>query len=344
MTWTACIRRCIALLCFDAAVIGATAMGSEANGGGQSFADKLFEASLPYAYQSLHGRFISDMADGILPRSAFTHYLSQDNLYLSKYARVFAILGARATRTDELAWLLNASLGFLYEHGPGANKDLDEMAFVRNASDVTVAYTSFLLQAAWSESPILVYAAALPCQRLYDWLFATLKTSRHIADDNPFMEYINQYADPRNHQLTQMLEMLLNRHAPGSLPEAVVGQAQFYYDQAMRYEVMFFEQGFEAVAATGNNTPAQVVSIDLIAHRRFAGARRAAWLEAAPGVTTETAASVATAFVSVETAAAIVICLILAIGFVGAWTWLRRSPTVNSDCKGEEAPFLAYIA
>lgn len=33
----------------------------------------------------------------------------QDNLYLSKYARAFGVMGAKASETDELAWLLNKS-------------------------------------------------------------------------------------------------------------------------------------------------------------------------------------------------------------------------------------------
>lgn len=33
----------------------------------------------------------------------------QDNLYLSKYARAFGVMGAKASKTDELAWLLNKS-------------------------------------------------------------------------------------------------------------------------------------------------------------------------------------------------------------------------------------------
>eukprot|EP00913_Durusdinium_trenchii_P013728 g12889.t2 len=74
-----------------------------------SFGDELFENALVYANRSLHGNFVRQMVNGTLSEVAFNYYLHQDNLYLSKYARAFGVMGAKADRTDELAWLLNKS-------------------------------------------------------------------------------------------------------------------------------------------------------------------------------------------------------------------------------------------
>lgn len=61
------------------------------------------------------------------------------------------------------------------------------------AEATTVAYTSFLLEAAWSEEMLLAYSAVLPCQRLYDWLFSTIARTEHISDENPYKKFIMQY-------------------------------------------------------------------------------------------------------------------------------------------------------
>lgn len=209
-----------------------------------TFGDRLFTAALPFANKSLHGRFISEMVAGTLPREVFQQYLYQDNLYLTKYARAFAALAARADSTDEFSWLLNASYSYLHEHGKGANNALEEEVFERNARPVTVAYTSFFLQATWSEGPILAYASLIPCQRLYDWLFRTIKATRHIADDNPYKAFIDHYADPRYDVATKMLERYLEHYVVQGISQRLSERAQYHYNTAMNYEIEFFQQAF----------------------------------------------------------------------------------------------------
>ena len=63
---------------------------------------------------------------------------------------------------------------------------------VLRAKAITVSYTSFLLEVAWSEEMLMAYAAVLPCQRLYDWLFSTIKETEHISEDNPYKKFIMQ--------------------------------------------------------------------------------------------------------------------------------------------------------
>lgn len=219
---------------------------------------RLFENALVYANQSLYGPFIRQMVNGTLPRAAFKYYLHQDNLYLSKYARAFGVMGAKASKTDELTWLLNKSVAFLHEHGRDKNNALDEETFEREASATTVAYTSFFSEAAWSEDMLLAYASVLPCQRLYDWLFSTIHRREHISDENPYKEFITQYADPSNHVATLEMESFLERYAAGITKESME-RAQLHYDTAMRYEAQFFDQALHA-CKSGECTKTQHVN------------------------------------------------------------------------------------
>jgi len=203
--------------------------------------ERLFENALVYANESLYGPFIRQMVNGTLPKSAFDYYLLQDNLYLSKYARAFGIMGAKAFKTDELAWLLNKSVAFLHEHGRDTNNALDDETFEKEASATTMAYTAFFLETAWSEDMLLAYASVLPCQRLYDWLFSTIHRTEEISDQNPYKKFIAQYADPSNHAVTLKMENFLERYA-ASLTQESLQRAQLHYDTAMRYEAQFFDQ------------------------------------------------------------------------------------------------------
>eukprot|EP00435_Cladocopium_sp_Y103_P058900 s1489_g20.t2 len=192
--------------------------------------DRLFENALVYANRSLYGPFIRQMVNGTLPKAAFKYYLHQDNLYLSKYARAFGVMGAKASKTDELAWLLNKS---------------EPCLSLEIGAATTVAYTSFFSEAAWSEDMLLAYASVLPCQRLYDWLFSTIYRHEHISDENPYKEFITQYADPSNHVVTLKMESFLERYAAGITKESME-RAQLHYDTAMRYEAQFFDQALHA--------------------------------------------------------------------------------------------------
>lgn len=218
-------------------------------GANLSLSERLFRAALPLANQSLQGQFISQMADGSLPKHVFQWYLHQDNLYLGKYARAFAVMAARVENGDELTTLLNLSVGFLDEHTTATTatetSKFDATVFARDAAPITVAYTSFLTQAAWADKLLFAYAAVLPCQKLYDWLFSELNATRHIASDNPYKHFIEQYAESRNHKVTKLLEGFLDRHAM-AVTGTAQAQAQFYYDKAMRYEADFFQQSFSA--------------------------------------------------------------------------------------------------
>mmetsp|Transcript_35401 Transcript_35401/g.98964 ORF Transcript_35401/g.98964 Transcript_35401/m.98964 type:complete len:337 (-) Transcript_35401:134-1144(-) len=217
--------------------------------------EQLFEGAMPYVKLSLHGEFIRRMVDGTLPAAAFEFYLRQDNLYLSKYARAFALLAARADQTDEFEWLLNSSIDMLHEHGKKANIDVDEKTFEREASPTTRAYTSFFMQASWGEGNVLGYSSLLACQRLYDWLFSEVKATMPIADDNPYKKYIEQYADPTNHQVTVIMEGFLERYAAQGLREETLARAQYHFNTAMQYEAQFFQQGLDHCAAVGCDAP-----------------------------------------------------------------------------------------
>lgn len=139
---------------------------------------------------------------------------------------------------------------------------------------MTIAYTSLLSEVAWADSPVLAYAAVLPCQKLYDWLFSTLKATRHIASNNPYKAFIDQYADPKNHNVTRILEAFLDRHAEGRLDKTLQTRAQYFYSTAMRYEAEFFEQGLEVFGdEVGGGNDSAVVSAALPCGRRHGRCR-----------------------------------------------------------------------
>lgn len=233
------------------AAVSCACCGAVGDTGTGNFAEQLFQDGLQYAEESLRGRFIRQLVEGTLPRSVFKLYLRQDNLYLTKYARAFAVMAAKVDTTDELRWLVGKASEYMQEHGPNGTLHIDERTFEREALPTTMAYTSFLMEAAWGEDLVLSYAAVLPCQRLYDWLFSLINATIPIAPDNPYKEYISQYADPANHRTSREMEAFLNNHAAHGMSAELRGRAQVHYRTALKYEADFFDQALQHCAQHG---------------------------------------------------------------------------------------------
>eukprot|EP00746_Dinoflagellata_sp_MGD_P010746 gnl/MRDRNA2_/MRDRNA2_122305_c0_seq1.p1 gnl/MRDRNA2_/MRDRNA2_122305_c0~~gnl/MRDRNA2_/MRDRNA2_122305_c0_seq1.p1 ORF type:complete len:251 (-),score=53.79 gnl/MRDRNA2_/MRDRNA2_122305_c0_seq1:68-820(-) len=219
-----------------------------------SLSEQLFTENLAVANQSLYGRFVQMMANGTLPQTAFQRYLEQDNLYLSKYARAVSRLASTSDSDEEFLWLTNQSFNYLYEHNHSSTRT--EADFESKAGPVTIAYTSLFSEAAAAGDRLLAFAAILPCQHLYDYIFATL-WQQGVADDNPYKKFIAQYADTGNHEETKRLESYFDQEFSSKnsiLVDTWIGQqqsraqkAQFYYATAMRFEAQFWEQALNPI-------------------------------------------------------------------------------------------------
>ncbi|MDP9266194.1 MAG: thiaminase II, partial [Chloroflexota bacterium] len=62
---------------------------------------------------NLRHPFVRGIGDGTLPKRRFLHYLAQDYVFLTDYARVLALAAARASRVADMtsfAGLLHATL------------------------------------------------------------------------------------------------------------------------------------------------------------------------------------------------------------------------------------------
>lgn len=134
--------------------------------------------------------FVTELAAGTLPPEKFRFYLEQNLMYLPEYSRAIA-LGAACSRDDaELrafaADLQNivateipeneARLAEIVELGAGDRGGAREMA------PANLAYTSFLIAAAFKGGPLDVMTAIMPCA----WSYGEIATRlRADSTDHP---------------------------------------------------------------------------------------------------------------------------------------------------------------
>ena len=143
--------------------------------------------------------FNVELAAGALTRDRFQGYIVQDAIYLGQFSRALAIAAARAPDGATLQSFARSAAGavaveqtlhetYLTRFG----LDPGQIAAAEPSPDC-LAYTSFLLAAAYHEPWEVLVAALLPCFWVY-WEVGCAIAQRAAAD-NPYRAWIDTYAD-----------------------------------------------------------------------------------------------------------------------------------------------------
>lgn len=207
-------------------------------------------ASCPEIWRSLHGHpFLRDMATGRLTLERFRFYLEQDTMYLREYAKCMALGAARARSVDEVSWLRD-SMDNIVDNELPKNEELLRHVIGLGAQDrggsramapTTLAYTSFLMSAAYRGDALDVMTVILPCAVSYREI--GLELVDEIAPDSLYTGWMEFFVgDFYGDRLTRMqanLDELADRAGPGrreTLREE--------FATASRLEVAFWDMAY----------------------------------------------------------------------------------------------------
>ncbi len=191
--------------------------------------------------------FNAELAAGILGRERFQHYITQDALYLGQFSRALAIAAAKAPDAGTLQAFAQSALGAvaveraLHEHYlQGFGVDPAMLADAEPAPDC-LAYTSFLLAAAYHEPWEVLIAALLPCFWVY-WDVGCDIAGR-AAPENPYRAWIATYADPSFGEAVQRVAATADRAADG-VTNAVRARMLAAFRRATQYEWLFWDGAY----------------------------------------------------------------------------------------------------
>lgn len=192
--------------------------------------------------------FIKGIADSTLPIDCFRHYVLNDAYYLSQFARVQSLGAAKApdlhtvnrmaahaqgTYNAELSLhdTFSKLLGITEEE-----KDLFEPA------PTAYAYTSHLLQAAYSGHLGDIIAAILPCYWLYDEIGERLRDCK--PSESIYRQWIAAYGGEWFHELVmEQIGRLDELAAQASQQE--LERMKRYFLISSRYEYMFWDMAYK---------------------------------------------------------------------------------------------------
>jgi thiaminase/transcriptional activator TenA len=191
--------------------------------------------------------FNAELAAGTLASERFRFYMLQDALYLAEYARALAIAGARSPAADAVARFARCAEGAIV-----VERTLHEGYFARyglgqeevaasEPSPTCLAYTSFLLAAACTQSYEVLIAALLPCFSVYREV--GLHIVGRAAAGNPYRAWIDTYADPVFGETVEAVTAIVDRSAAEASPAARRAMLRAFI-RSTQFEWMFWDSAY----------------------------------------------------------------------------------------------------
>ena len=195
--------------------------------------------------------FLTGLTDGTLPEESFRFYIVQDTLYLREYARVHSIAAGKAAAPEHMLHfnkiasdLVHAEqtfhTDFFREWGLS-----DEDVWSTPLAPTNVAYTTYMLAAAYAGTFAEAVGAVLPCA----WIYLEVgKVLSRTGSPNPlYQRWIDMYGGEEYEQLVRAVIDIADELGP-SLGERERELIKERFVIASRYEWMFWDMGLRREA------------------------------------------------------------------------------------------------
>lgn len=210
------------------------------------FCEKVREEIQFYWEASLKHPFVQGIADGTLALEKFKYYMLQDAYYLKHYAKILAMLAAKAIEDEDVAYFLETA-HFIRE----AELELHRTTFkelhiseeeLSNFEPAPAAYNyvSHMYQALFTGTLAEAYAAILPCPWLYQEIGVALREAKpNVA---LYQQWIELYGSIEMEQTIAKQKAMMNRFAkmPGNDDRALTE----HFKRSCYYEWQFWEMAW----------------------------------------------------------------------------------------------------
>ena len=192
--------------------------------------------------------FNTELAAGSLSCDRFQTYIIQDAIYLGQFSRALAISAAKAPDVATMQSFAQSALGAIAVeqalHGRYLRDFGVDPAGIADAepSPDCLAYTSYLIAAAYHDPWEVLVAALLPCFWIY-WDVGC-RIARTAAPQNPYKAWIDTYADERFGEAVRTVITITDRAADAATP-ATRAKMLAAFIRACQYEWLFWDGAYQ---------------------------------------------------------------------------------------------------
>ncbi|MDD7908860.1 thiaminase II [Pseudovibrio exalbescens] len=214
--------------------------------------DRLKDAASESWREYTHHSFVEQMAAGTLPKEAFQTYLVQDYLFLIDFSRAYALAIYKSRNLKQMRSNLLGLKGLLEvemdlhvricERWGLSPADLEQTPLETE----TLAYTSYVLEAGMRGDLLDLKIALAPCVIGYGEIAERLaEVPGALAKDNPYAEWISEYAGREYQELRSHAIAELDELAPSHIEADQFQRLVTIFDQATRLETDFWQMGLK---------------------------------------------------------------------------------------------------
>lgn len=209
-----------------------------------NYTQELWKAIEDRYERILEHPFLKELKEGTLSKEVFAFYIGQDSLYLQRFGRALALLGARSDDSQHLLEFARfAASGVEVERS--MHEDLAQRFSVdarpKEMSPTCRNYTSFLLSTCALQDRAEGVAAVLPCF----WIYR--EVGRHIharaVPDNPYQEWIDMYVSEEFDELVHKALGITDELAEDASP-TLKKRMEAAFVQGTRFEWMFWDSAY----------------------------------------------------------------------------------------------------
>ena len=193
--------------------------------------------------------FVLGIRDGNLNREKFRHYIIQDYLYLTDYAKTFAI-GVAKAKSLKIANLFAKYISVMNGELDIHNGYLARLAVTQEEIDSTarsldnLSYTSFMLRVAYEEGEAEILAAILACAYSYEVIAKNMvKNNPESVNDEFYGDWVRGYISDSYSEENVILLNELNCLTE-SYTEKQLQHLEDIFVACSRYELAFWEMSW----------------------------------------------------------------------------------------------------
>jgi thiaminase (transcriptional activator TenA) len=212
-----------------------------------SFSGELWQGVTGIYRAILAHSFLTGMTDGSLPHDSFAFYVTQDALYLQRYASALAAVSSRAPDTAGTEMFARHAADVIAVerelHGSLlADLGIDPATVgTAEPAPTTLAYTSYLLAAVSGGSYAEGVGAVLPCYWIY-WEVGK-ELQRRGSPDARYQRWIDMYGSDAFGETVQEVLAVADKFGPGLAP-CERARVHRHFRTTSRYEWMFWDMGY----------------------------------------------------------------------------------------------------
>lgn len=196
--------------------------------------------------------FVEQLAAGTLPAVCFKRFLIQDYIFLTHFARAYALLAAKSTRIQDIREALEGLQAIadempLHIHYCRQWDISEDMLGIEEEAAETIAYTRYVLDVGHAGDRLDLVCALMPCVAGYAEIGLRLVADKKtVWENNPYAEWINNYKSDAYLQGVQAGISMMNRMGMEMRAEHRFKNLSHIFNTATRLETNFWQMGLDA--------------------------------------------------------------------------------------------------